>query len=281
MSTTRKLTTKTGYKYSIEEFDNAMEVALTNRSRSHRHNGDAFTRKESSFTGVENYNEAEEMLKDGWTKGLEEVTLAMHKIAYNGEGKRISTRNEVVGFAPIVPLAIQGIPNCMSNTYYKPIKAKVLDIYYSISCGCGVDHKDILKVGMVTMKYIVALENKGYRVRLNAVQSYSGGSDCDMMILRLKSENQPLDVRRVMFPMMHPGMFRAIGFAWYERSPVTTERFGYGNPIESTNGSNPKNLEEVFGKNSVFIDCAKYVKDSEVKIEKKLVDLLEGKKVTA
>lgn len=276
-SITRTLKTKRGYTYNIEEFDNAMEIVRTNRTREHRHNGNALTRREPSFIGVETYEEAEEMLESGWTKGLSELKDAVKKVSYAVDGKRISTKNEIVGFAPIVPLAIQGVPNCMINTYYKPIKSKVINIYYSIGCSCGVDHKDILKVGMVAMKYISKLESNGYRVRLTALQAYSNDSSADVMLLRLKSENQPMDLRRVMFPMMHPAMFRAIGFGWFERSPVSRERSGYGMPIGKSDGSREENIRELIGDNALFMDCADYVDKKEADIEKAMVALIEGK----
>ena len=150
------------------------------------------------------------------------------KINRRGAGKRITFQNNVIGAAPVVPLALIGVPNCMIDMRMKPIKAKVFDVYYDITTSSGTTPQTIIENGKKILGAIIELERQGYRFNLYAMQTYYEKDSADMLTVRVKSASQPLDIKRVSFPLTHPAFFRAIGFDWYSKTPKGKYRSAYG-----------------------------------------------------
>lgn len=192
-------------------------------------------RLDTSWCGVKSYDEACEFLHNGYQPSVEKLKERM-KAKYVGEGKRITFHNDVVGYAPIVPLAMQGVPQSMLNHKMKPIKAKVIDVFYDITVNCGTTSEQILNNGSNLLGAIVDLEQEGYKVNIYAVQSYSDGIDCDMLIIKIKDSKQPMDLKRMSFPLTHTAFFRVIGFDWYSKVPGGRYRYDYGNNLNQSFG---------------------------------------------
>lgn len=192
-------------------------------------------RLDTSWCGVKSYDEACELLHNGYQPSVEKLKERM-KANYVGEGKRITFHNDVVGYAPIVPLAMQGVPQSMLNHKMKPIKAKVIDVFYDISVTCGVSNEKILNNGSNLLSAIIGLEQEGYKVNIYAIQAYSGSSDCDMLIIKIKDSRQPMDLKRMSFPLTHTAFFRVIGFDWYSKVPGGKYRIDYGHTLNQEFG---------------------------------------------
>lgn len=197
-------------KINYETFDYLDEIIKTNRERPHRHNDDSITKNYSgNWAGVRNYEEAEEMAIHGWkeqddNKDIEKIFNLQDT---KDEEKLVTFKNDVVGYAPVIPLVLQGLPNSMINVVKKRVKSKILHIVYNISTCAGTSSCDILEAGLKLFKVIMKLERQGYRVRLTAMQDFSGNNankSADFMILNLKSEYKPLDISNTMFPLLHP-----------------------------------------------------------------------------
>lgn len=214
-----------------------------------------------SFTGCDSYAQALTFLRTGYEPIVKDIEREYKLNAKGGESKRISFKNDIMGYNPIVPLAMQGVPNSMVNMTMKPIKTKVVDIYYDMSVCCGVSNSEILKCGTDIMSVILDLEKQGYRFNLYAFQTYNDARDCDCLIVKIKDARQPLDLRRMSFPLCHTGFFRLIGFDWYSRTPNARYRMGYGQ--ELTNHLNDKEIEYfnkvVLGENAVALRADKLV----------------------
>lgn len=248
-------------KFAIEEYTSVQELAAENRARKHvRGENNAFTRTNDGWIGAKSYAEAEAHMLGGWVGEIEAVKKVAARENRKVESKRITSKNDVVGFAPIVPLAIIGVPQSMINTSYRPMKGKVIDLYYNITMHSGTPAATIAKNGAMVMGAAIALEKRGYRVRMSAVQTYCGNGktgqpDGDMLVVRVKSENQPLEIKRCMFPMTHPAMFRSIGFGWYERFPLGTDRWGYGRSFDYQYSETEREsiFEAMFGKQATYI----------------------------
>lgn len=259
-----------GVTYAIETFHSITELLAANRSRPHRHNNNALEgHKGDGWAGVgcNSYDDAERMLREGWDGPVDEFKAKIKNIKTVG-GNRITTQNAVVGFAPIVPLAIQGVPQAMINTTYKPIKTKVVDVYYDMTASSMTSESDIKKAGREVLAAVVSLERQGYRARVWMVQTYKSGDSVDMLRLKIKDERQPLDIKKVMFPIVHTAMFRRIGFAWFERSPVTQYRpcYGHGIAYDQPLGKTSAAMKEFFGGQPVYLSAAKMIGGAE-KIE--------------
>lgn len=206
--------------------------------------------------------EAYNMLRTGYQPVVDRLKSTA-KFSARGVGKRTYFKNEPVGFVPIVPNAILGLPDSMINSHIKPIKTKVLDVFYDMTASSCTSSEDIIKAGEKMLGTIVELEAQGYRFNLYAVQTYYGDrTGADILCVRIKSASQPLDIKRMSFPATHSAFFRGIGFDWYSKCPVAKFRFGYGHAI-SYDFENEKITEEfrkMFGRSAVYFACTKIMK---------------------
>lgn len=248
--------------FHMERYESAMEVVEKARARqitdSSFHN--MSKRSLGEWEGVQSYQEALDLMRNGYQPTVEKMR-GLFKANKSGESKRFAFQNNVQGFAPVVPLALKNVPNCMIDMRMKPIKAKVIDVYYDMVTSAGVSSDQILATGQELLGTIIELEQQGYRFNLYAVQSYSDAASCDMLVVKVKSASQPLDLKRISFPLTHTGFFRVIGFDWYSKVPGGKYRFGYGCAIGY--GLNEERLkrtvEDLFGKTAVYLSAAKVV----------------------
>lgn len=213
--------------------------------------------------------EAYKMLREGYQPVVDKLKSHV-KVSAHGTGKRVRFTNEPAGFIPIVPNAILGLPNSMINSQMKPIKTKVLDVYYDITASAGVDSKDLMKAGEKLLSAIMELEANGYRFNLYVVQNYYDDKECDMLCVRVKTASQPLDLKRISFPVAHTAFFRGIGFEWYSKFPIGKFRFGYGHSIayDHTQERITKEFKKLFGQGAVFFSAPKIMDEK--------IDYLKG-----
>ncbi len=270
-----------GKRINAEVFNSALEMASVNetRERTSTRFDDMRTRVEergggANWFGVKTYKEAQELLRTGYQPVVASLGKAFKATAM-GEGKRFKFENNVYGFAPVIPLALKGVPNNMMNMTVKPIKAKVVDVYYDVTVNAGVSAKDQMEAGREVLSAVVELEKQGYRFNLYAVISFSSWEDADLVCVKVKSAEQPLDIKRVSFPIAHTGFFRVIGFDWYSKVPDGKYRGGYGRAMHYDWGGETckKVLEGLFGKkNIVYFSAAEIVKSGNGKA--KVVEVL-------
>lgn len=249
------------YKVMLESYNSAAEVvsdcrkrSITNISFNNMNDGN-LGGKGKSWCGVESYDKALELLEQGCQPIVDKLKSKI-KANLEGQGKRLTFHNDIVGYAPIVPLAVLGVPNSMINSRMKQIKAKVIDVYYDGTFSCGVDSSDIINTGAKVISVILELEQQGYRFNLYQVQSYSDSDDCDLMCVKLKDAGQPIDLKRISFPMTHTAFFRVIGFDWYSKTPKGRHRGAYGHAFCHESKVNKKlgeAFKEMFGNNAVYI----------------------------
>jgi len=228
----------------------------------------------ADWDGVKTLDEAKNMLKNGWAEKVDVVKKSMKDTQRkNFSMKNSGLKTDVVGFVPIVPNAILGLPNSMLNTSVKPKKNKVIDIIYGLDFSASVSKDNIIEYGLQVMKRVCKLEAEGFRVRLTCMQVYADNMDeFHIMTVKCKSEDQPLDAQRIMFPMFHTSMFRVIGFGWYETLPESTHLYGYGKPLYYFMSQNQIDnmIEQLFGRTAIYIDGTCIMKEGEKYIDKRL-----------
>lgn len=256
-----KLKSANGYKIMCERYNSAAEVVadckarkITDRMFDDMADGN-LVGEDKKWYGVDSYEQALEYLEKGYQPVVDKLKFAI-KANISGQGKRISFHNDVVGYAPIVPLAIMGVPNAMINSYMKPIKAKVIDVYYDGTFSCRVNSSDIINTGAKVISAILQLEQQGYRFNLYQVQGYSDEDGCDMMCVKLKDSMQPIDLKRISFPLTHTAFFRVIGFDWYSKTPKGKYRSCYGHALCDEGKVKDKlddMFKEMFGNNAVYV----------------------------
>lgn len=250
-------------KVAVEVFASADELAKACQTRQNTDSrfNDMKAEAEADWHGAD-YQTTMNLLKNGYQEAVESLK-GCFAANVSGAGKRFKFQNAPVGFAPVVPLALMGVPNSMIDMRIRPIKAKVVDIYFDMSCHCGISSEDITKASLKILGSVVELERQGYRFNLYSTSGYWDGNG-DLLCVKVKSAEQPLDLKRVSFPMTHTAFFRVLGFDWYGKFPLGTYRMGYGRPAYKNFGSDSKKVKEayqqIFGnKNLVFFSAQELV----------------------
>ncbi len=235
-------------------------------------------RLEEDWDGVRKYEDALKLLDNGFEDVVGEIKASTNRYYQrrDQQTKRYKTFNDVQGFQPIVPLVLIGVPNNMINSYMTPIKTKVIDIYYDMTCSCSTSTEQITKNGIELLKCVLGLEKQGYKINLFVCNSYSDRGKADMVCVKVKDSNRPLDIKRLSYPVCHTSYFRVLGFDWYSKFPLGTYRSGYGYALgyhysAEKLGIMAKNL---FSKNAVYIMATEIIAKDEEHIKEILMNRL-------
>lgn len=194
------------------------------------------------FTQTKSYDEALELLKNGWSDMSKKLTTKLNNVkTQSGNVMKQKTVYDVQGFQCSVPMYLNGIPTNMISKKNVTVKQKVVTINKSISYSAGVKTNEIIDESLKALQIVKKLESMGIRVNLNICQ-YSSVKDFGFLIkIRVKSSNEKLNVSKLAFPMVHPSMLRRLIFNFIEKYPDITSKFlyGYGMP---GNGNKIKNV---------------------------------------
>lgn len=182
------------------------------------------------FTGVSSYDEARNLLVGGWEKQIEEFKKAFKKeVALCDTKKVIRNFADVVGYMPIVPNAILGLPNSMINVRTEQKKTKIVKFLIGMNRAWHVTPEEIMRTMSKVLAKICVLEKNGYRCRLEMFGSFTDEHSSKTIAchsILIKSENQLLDLKRVAFPLVHSAMQRVFGFGWEASVPTDNYRCG-------------------------------------------------------
>lgn len=178
----------------------------------------------SSWCDTTSYDQAHEWLKFGHEYEGLETDLSKYKSNTGKETPRQFL--DVVGYTPVVPLYLQGVPTCMLNQK-KALNNKIATFVYQLSVPCGVNQKDIMKTTTELMKNIIKLEKDGYRVNLY-VMNYNDNDNGYGYMIKLKTDRETLNIKKLCFPLVSSSMLRRIDFRVKERLYKDWIGGGYG-----------------------------------------------------
>lgn len=222
--------------WTLVEFDSLIEfykyVTETPRNDTFKY-GELSSQRKSKWSGTYTYDEAIRLFKDGWTVGAEDLTKKL-KVAESDKEVQTTYKNilSMAGYQAIVPLYLQGVPNCMVSKKPTPVKNKVITINKALSCSAAVSSETLMKESVKCFQIIKKIEASGFRVNLNLM--ISTGHACAK--IRLKSAGEKLNISKLAFPLVHTAMFRRLFFRFIEVYPTIPRsfRWGYGRvPNES------------------------------------------------
>lgn len=205
----------------IENFDNISQLihVIANRKKN-----DVMKSCNSSetgskdFTGTKNYAEAVKFALEGYTKPLDALKRGTIEAERKGTApRRCKVVNDIVGYVPNVPAAVIGLPQSMIRSDNEPKKSKIVDIIYSPDANCSVSSETIEKAGIAVLSLVNNLEKNGYRVAL-MINFFLGKCDGEYTIstVKVKDWRQPIDLKKIAFPICNASMLRRIGFKWLE-----------------------------------------------------------------
>ena len=212
-----------GHTYVLETFESFNEIIDVCNKRDVKPIVEDVTRnmtRDTRFMGASSYEEAVELLKYGTNENVELAKKTVKNLEKQGTAMKISFKNDIVGYAPIVPNAIIGIPQNMINNVRVPKKSKVITLVIDMAVCGNVSKESVKEYGMSVVQKVIQLEKSGYRVRLEYMKCFNNYDSshvaCSTVI---KNENQPLDLKRIMFPLANVAMQRYISWDWYDRVP--------------------------------------------------------------
>ena len=261
---------------SIHKLLNAVSSRSNNVEMYGQHSS---TYNGEGFTGTKNWAEAVEFFENGYTEVLDEIKSGISKnIRATQNQPRRMVKTGVVGYAPHVPNAINGLPNSMIYTEKQTQKIKAVTIYYSPTENCRVEVKTFIKSGIAMLSAINILELSGVRVNLNVV--FFNGVNNDETegafgTVKVKDFREQMDVQKLCFPVVHPSLFRRFGFKWIETTKGMKKNGwagGYGHNSQEFNNL----IQEQLKDNEFFVGLDQ-TKKSNYDPEK-LIELLGIKK---
>lgn len=165
--------------------------------------------RDSGWSDTTSYEQARERMLNGYT--YEDIEMDIKDYRSKGTGKKNRSYQSVAGHQVIVPLYLQGIPNSMINK--KPvINNKIVTIVYDCSTPHYVNSDDIMKTTKELIKNIVSLEEQGYRCNVWIIESNNNKGGKWGFALKLKTDREVLNIKKMMFPLVSSSFLRRIGF---------------------------------------------------------------------
>ena len=230
----REIINEKGYRGIIETFDSFNELIKTTKSRKSNF-GSSRTTRNDSWRGCNSLEEAQSFMVNGIDdkEKIKEIKEKIEKFNKQQEGKSYKSYNEVYGYAPVVPNAILGLPKSMVNAKLQPKKQKVVNLMIDTGVPAYISAKEFEEEIVKVISKAVSLEKSGYRVRIDLVKSFNDVYDKKIYLLKycLKKEYQPIDIKKMIFPLSNVAISRYIGFDWYESCPDAHEIDGYGKSL--------------------------------------------------
>ena len=191
----------------------------------------------AGFTGTATFEEAAELLRNGWQEMSETLVQRLKVDGGKVEPVMVSKNiTSVQGYQPIAPLYLNGIPTNMVSRKMQPVKQKVITLNKSIEYRGNVTTEEIIEESIKALRIIKKLESQSYRCNLNIVFSISGilrSTKRYAVRIRIKSANERLNILKLSFPLVHPSMLRRLSFRFTEVHPGVPSEYvnGYGTTL--------------------------------------------------
>ncbi len=198
--------------------------------------------KYDSDKRCDTFEQAQDYLLHGFDENVKEMIASVGALQKTGTKTQTQLYSDVVGFAPIVPNALLGLPNSMMNSKKKQVKTKVVTIVYDPAVQWGVSPQSVLEFGCRMINCIMNLEKNGYRVRVDYLKVHNDSyADRQYMFrIPIKSEHNPVNIKRLAFPMSHIAMQRYLAWDWIERLPKSRAMDGYGHSLSANASAKEK-----------------------------------------
>lgn len=204
--------------------------------------------------GNMNWDEAVRALTCGWEKGLDTwKSNTSVSVKHLQDKQQRQLRKSIKGFMVNVPNAIRNVPKSMFDYEISVKKVKVLDILIDATYSWGASEKEVVDYYSRVIRKIEQLELDGYRCRVSIIQVYGYANSsrvCPTLKLVIKKESDLWDIKKLVFPLTHLGMFRTIGFCWVGNLPgfdYSNIDSGLGRPLSSWKRENRSRYDELMG----------------------------------
>lgn len=225
---------KTNY---INVFNNITEIVkyLVPRQTKYGRENISLRNDDEDFYGTETFEEAIDLLKYGDEELYNQIKKEQAKIDINkiigAYGQKLKYKNKNYGSIPNVPAYLRGDPINMINPEKKQPANRILNIFLNIRVCGGVDKDDIIRMGLKYLTILDILEKSGYRCNLYSGCASEYNDKYSYFMVRIKTDKEPLNLKKICFTIAHPSMQRRIKFRWMEVNDFEQNfTHGYGHP---------------------------------------------------
>lgn len=223
-----------GIRVIAENYDSAAELVNVCRRRevSPHYRSDAYFNYDlrgGSWSDFEDSADLIHLVENGVDN--KELLVGVGKYARTAmvkdEEKLTQRCMDVMGGGVDVPSYLTGIPTCMHSLKRKKVKSKVIKLGIYCHVLCDITPRQYEEAGELITKTVARLEKAGYRIRMRAVDVYEDRDWCSrdrseyggrhtlwMVTHMVKKENEPMNYRRIMFPITRVAYERGLGFGW-------------------------------------------------------------------
>lgn len=186
------------------------------------------------FTKTYNFDEAVELMKNGWTDMAKTLTNKIKVESKPTPIMKSKTTYGVAGYQAIVPLYLNGVPTNMASKKNVPTKQKVVTITKCNQYSSATDQQTIIDESIKVFKIIKKLEAQGYRCILNVAKMICKDGKAYQFKIRVKNATEKMNMSKLAFPMVHPSMPRRLLFRMLEVHPNVPKNFvgNYGFPMQ-------------------------------------------------
>lgn len=194
-----------------------------------------------AWSGSYTYEETKNTLKTGYKEPLDKLKKAVLKTGQKDNYVRPRIHADFVGFAAHVPNTLMGLPQTMINRPKSQAKAKTIHLLYSFCAAAMTEPEDLIKGGVNFISLANSLEKQGYRVKIDAIFTTMESKTAASFSVNLKEYGQHMNLLKLAYPLVHPGMLRRLAFKWLETTPTLKDKSfirGYGQPINFTMNDN-------------------------------------------
>lgn len=236
-----KSVNKNNNYHVVHQFESVSELFNYLKATPRRATADKASEKDDEYwTGSKDLQSAYDLLLGGdmnlYKEFIKGKDLKMEKQFSQFTPKR-RTKYDIVGGFVDVPSYLVGVPTCMINRDKQLIKSKVLNLAINIGVSAGVSAEKMRALGTRYLQIIELLEKVGYRCNLYIASVSREGRERYICLTRIKTDKEPLNLKKCVFPMIHPSMFRRVMFNWFEKCELADThstdftQYGYGCPI--------------------------------------------------
>lgn len=254
--------------------------------RGYRNSGTSFR-----FYGTENFDQAMNMARYGWTEKLDKIRKLETEIPQIYKTISIpETKFSVAGNSVDVGRYLMGVPDCMRQTRrriseYTDITHKYVKIVVNVAVSWTLGEDDIFNRGKNIATVINALESNNIHTKLilmNQVyedeteeQKKSKGQSPDAprytTFITLKDYKDNFYLEKLMFPLAHRSFLRRLVFASKEReSEAIRQKFGF---YKDGGYGIPGDIFDDSDENTLYFNAGQYEQD---KINEKLAKILKS-----
>lgn len=186
----------------------------------------------NDWNGNVNFSEAVNLANRGYSEPLQKIrdTVNNFKIEYVVSEKKRITKKSYFSNRFSVPLVVAQANKFCIATKYISLPVKNITLNYNINGGSYLSSEDMENAGTCMCILVNYLEKKGYKVKLNVMQTSCGEGKFAGYKVSIKDFHQPLNIQGITYPLCHSSMLRRLGFMWLERRPQF-ELSSYGHSL--------------------------------------------------